>query len=198
MEPVGPASRSPVGPRAVPPFAVLVGSREYRRVLQVWWQGSCVLAGLGALSLAVFISVAYPKLPDFRGSYLYVAAAVLFTYGLLVPAHFRRGGLSALVCAGILTAWLVQIFSWLVGPSLSPTTTQGVIVAAASTPILFARSHALVLLGSSLLGSAVVLILQGGGLAADRVLILCLESALVRGPDVLVRQQTLPARRRGS
>ena len=165
--------------RGASPFELLVDPSAYEQVAARWASRIFVSAGLGALVAAAAIQAAYPRLPGYQPIPIYALSAFVALYGLFVPSIFRRRFGVGMASAGVMSATLICAFAAFSGRTLAPSVAQGVVMCAASVPILFARRDALLIMLAALMGAGAVFLFEPGRLApADRMLILTLQTLL--------------------
>jgi signal transduction histidine kinase len=161
------------------PFETLLDHAALEVALARLTGANGLLCGVGALSLALFITVAYPHLSGFRTGWLCALSAALFAYGVIVPIILRRGRHRlGMFLYGALFPSLVAGYAFLVGRNLSESVAQGVVICAASIPILFARRPTLLILTLALTSTTLVFVYERTSYSADRSVILIVQTVM--------------------
>jgi signal transduction histidine kinase len=161
------------------PFETLLDHSALEVALARLSGANGLIGGVGALCLALFITVAYPHLQGFRTGWLCVLSAGLFAYGVIVPLILRRGRHRlGMFLYGTMSSFLVAGYAFLAGRNLSESVAQGVVICAASIPILFARRPTLLILTLALASTTLVFVYERTSYSADRSVILIVQTVM--------------------
>ena len=165
------------GPNA--PLRLLVGPEPYRDLIGKWAARNFTFGGVLSIVAVIALMLAYPHLEGFHSNWLLLLGGALTICGLSARAVVRRSERVGMLLYAIVTAVLVPLYAAGAGPRLSTTVSQGCIVVASATPIIFARRKALLMLMASLAGTAAVFSYQFSGvMTIDRVVIVVAQTGL--------------------
>ena len=160
------------------PFETLLDHGALEIALGRLTAANGLVGGVGALSLALFIIVAYPHLPDVDTLGLCLLSVALFAYGIVVPVIVRRRFRLGMFLYGTMSSFLVAGYAFLVGYTLSESVAQGVVICAASIPIIFARRPTLLILSLALVTTTLVFVYERTSFWADRSVVLIVQTVL--------------------
>ena len=165
------------GPNA--PLKLLVEPDAYRELIASWAARNYTIGGLLSIVAVVVLRLAYPNLRGFHPNWLLCLGLALTLCGLSARAVLLRSERTGMLLYAVVTAVLVPLYAAGAGPRLSTTVSQGCIVVAAATPIIFSRRKAMAILIASLAGTAAVFSFQlPRVMTIDRVVVIVAQTGL--------------------
>ena len=165
------------GPNA--PLKLLVEPDAYRDLIGSWAARNYTLGGLLSIIAVTALHFGYPHLGGFHPVWLIYLGTALTACGLSARPVLRRWERVGMLVYGFIMAILVPLYAIGAGSRLSTTVSQGCIVTAAATPIIFSRRKAILMLMASLAGVGAVFSYQFDSvMTTDRIVIIVAQTGL--------------------